>query len=1161
MAGEFDKRTEVDGTIIWTCTKCGLEIANLTKPRRHICQQNGDDLRATNSPTPASTPTHSRMNYTPQNSRTPMNVPPPGFPPPNQNRQGLQQVPPWDQIMHHQQQQMQIFQEQQEQMIRRQQEAMLEQQTRQQELLLQHQKVQEQQNVETMSKMIEMLRLQKTNETRVKCPKWEKEEKVDNFLNRLEGWNEIEKGKGKYLQILEALQNSNRTKEKLRIELEVLNGNLQTSDEGVVKEITEKLKKWFGKTKVDEASEAWKIFIKIKRSKNESIDDFLFRFETAESKLRQAACRIPNLILMLQLLEAVDIKSDQKQNVLVHVKTENSEEVYEDLKSSLRLLKGTLTENPIEDNERNDSEEEVNFNRSGPFKSHRRSTSRGRFGTRTFDREGSSDRRQSWERGRRSDRNYSQDRKYRRRFSKSRSKSHGRSPGQPRNYESVHLSYKETGQEAKLEVKENCDKMIVDSACTKTVAGVKWISSYLSNLPEAEKEEVTEREDDRYFRFGDSIRYPSRKEVEIPVKLGKLISSIKVSVVDASIPLLLGKPDLKRLGFVINFEEETVYILRTHEIFPLETTNKGHLALSLVEEKELENEAFVLSDCKEQEKLKRVARIHKVLAHPPPRILKKFFNDSSEKGPEINKLVDTVNDKCEVCRKFKKSPSRPKVSLPMSDDFNQCVALDLKELNKKYILYCVCTFSRLTRAVIIRNKLPKTIVSGILKCWVLGNGIGPGIPEKFLFDNGGEFNNPEVLDLAEKHGIKMHAVTAAHSPFSNGLCEKNHEIVDRMMSKIMADDKDITENEALNHALFAKNIEPNNKGFSPFQIVYGTNPNIPGIINSTPSSLSSDFASQDVRKHMTRLNKAREAFRIADNDERIKRALKAKISGAYDEFFEADDRVYFKKDQNIEWSGPASVIGQQGKVVFLRYGNNLRRVHKSKVIKVGEEYSKDVEQMKHEENVTSENKNQEETGAPSETSEEDHPHTFETEVASKRKSILRCPKKSRRILFKLQEKDDWTKALVKEVANKKTLNQFACTLLLDNTDEVVVDFSDGVSKWEYEKFNCDKCSKSFETRRGLGAHKLRAHENQEKTTKTVHFNENVKREEFVHIISNITTDFEEQEKDDSKEIRKQKVRFKEVIDERRRNERWLKSIEAERLEDAMYSEIKETQEN
>ena len=83
---------------------------------------------------------------------------------------------------------------------------------------------------------------------------------------------------------------------------------------------------------------------------------------------------------------------------------------------------------------------------------------------------------------------------------------------------------------------------------------------------------------------------------------------------------------------------------------------------------------------------------------------------------------------------------------------------------------------------------------------------------------------------------------------------------------------------------FSNNIEPNNKGFSPFQIVYGTNPNIPGIINSTPTSLSSDFASQDVRKHMTRLNTAREAFRIADNDERIKRAFKSKLSKANAKF-------------------------------------------------------------------------------------------------------------------------------------------------------------------------------------------------------------------------------------------------------------------------------------
>ena len=260
--------------------------------------------------------------------------------------------------------------------------------------------------------------------------------------------------------------------------------------------------------------------------------------------------------------------------------------------------------------------------------------------------------------------------------------------------------------------------------------------------------------------------------------------------------------------------------------------------------------------------------------------------------------------------------------------------------NKEYILYCICTFTRLTRGVIIKDKKPDTIVKGILDCWVLGKGIGPGIPGKFLFDNGGEFNNPKVIDLAEKHGIKMHGTTAAHSPFSNGLCEKNHELVDRMMAKMMADDHKLKAVDALDQALFAKNIEPNNKGFSSFQIVYGTNPNIPGVTNSTPPSLNTEFTSNDVRNHLENINKARDAFRVADNDERIKRALRSRISSYTNEKYETDDRVYFKEKDKMQWSGPATVIGQQGKIIFLKYGNLIRRVHMSRIIRVGNEYVK-----------------------------------------------------------------------------------------------------------------------------------------------------------------------------------------------------------------------------
>ena len=49
----------------------------------------------------------------------------------------------------------------------------------------------------------------------------------------------------------------------------------------------------------------------------------------------------------------------------------------------------------------------------------------------------------------------------------------------------------------------------------------------------------------------------------------------------------------------------------------------------------------------------------------------------------------------------------------------------------------------------------------------------------------------------------MHGTTATHSPFSNGLCERNHIIVDRMMAKMMADNKNLKATEVLEHSLFS----------------------------------------------------------------------------------------------------------------------------------------------------------------------------------------------------------------------------------------------------------------------------------------------------------------------------------------------------------------------
>lgn len=58
-------------------------------------------------------------------------------------------------------------------------------------------------------------------------------------------------------------------------------------------------------------------------------------------------------------------------------------------------------------------------------------------------------------------------------------------------------------------------------------------------------------------------------------------------------------------------------------------------------------------------------------------------------------------------------------------------------------------------------------------------------PVKFLCDNGGEFANM-FLEMCENRNIQVnHIVT--YYPFSDGLCERNHAVVDKMVPKIMVE--------------------------------------------------------------------------------------------------------------------------------------------------------------------------------------------------------------------------------------------------------------------------------------------------------------------------------------------------------------------------------------
>lgn len=265
--------------------------------------------------------------------------------------------------------------------------------------------------------------------------------------------------------------------------------------------------------------------------------------------------------------------------------------------------------------------------------------------------------------------------------------------------------------------------------------------------------------------------------------------------------------------------------------------------------------------------------------------------------------------------------------------------MDLKKWNKDVnILYLLDLFSRFTTARIIKDKKPSTIIDNVMQMWI---GSGFGAPQKFLADNGGEFANEDFRNMCGNLNIQV-LNTAAESPWQNGICERNHAVVDRCLEKILADNPTVSLETALVWAINAKNCLQMWNGFSSYQLVFGQNPNLPNVMRDLPPALEGTTMNQVFAKHINTLHAARRAYIEAESSSKIRRALKHKIKVNCTQF-DRGCKVFYKRDESNKWKGPGTVIGQDGKIVFVRHGNVYVRVSTNRLIKVGHEFQEPTE--------------------------------------------------------------------------------------------------------------------------------------------------------------------------------------------------------------------------
>ncbi|KAJ8029370.1 hypothetical protein HOLleu_28748 [Holothuria leucospilota] len=134
---------------------------------------------------------------------------------------------------------------------------------------------------------------------------------------------------------------------------------------------------------------------------------------------------------------------------------------------------------------------------------------------------------------------------------------------------------------------ESYGEAVLDTACTKTVCGRRWIQEYISKLDGAESELINSVDSSQEFKFGDGATYKSTGDCVIPAVIGDTACQTATEIVECDIPLLLSKDSLKRANTVLDLRNDkaTMFEKDGH----LEFTSSGHYCVNLLKpSKELE---------------------------------------------------------------------------------------------------------------------------------------------------------------------------------------------------------------------------------------------------------------------------------------------------------------------------------------------------------------------------------------------------------------------------------------------------------------------------------------------------------------------------------------------------------------------------------------------
>ena len=487
---------------------------------------------------------------------------------------------------------------------------------------------------------------------------------------------------------------------------------------------------------------------------------------------------------------------------------------------------------------------------------------------------------------------------------------------------------------------ESINCAALDSCCTSSVAGQKWMDIFLSSVPSELKSLVQgPYKSKKTFQFGNQGVLPTKEAYTIPIIVAGKQHSIEVDIIESDIPLLMSKAHMKQLGITLNMADDTASI--NGKLIRVDTTSAGHFILNLFGDNERHDNKLMQEICavnmleeSEENQMKLLHKLHRQFGHRPKRVFIELIKSADQWDPKFNKMIDQIIDGCEGCILRRRNPDKPAVSLPMAKDFNHILTMDLKKWDDKhYILYFVDMFTRYTVGTVITDKKPETIVAKLFNEWIRYF----TAPDIILTDNGGEFINEAMKETCGVLNI-YHATTAAYAPWQNGHCEKGHYLNDCVTTCIKRDHPTMSLEQAVAWSCAVKNSLTNVYGYSSFELTFGRAPRLPNIMTDPIPASQIEPRSIQLKKNMETIYSTREAFAKAEKCEKLKLALNRKMR-AVNRDYSPGELVYYKREKDDKWLGPAKVIFQDSKVIGIRTSSGYVRVSANRIWPAGQTLS------------------------------------------------------------------------------------------------------------------------------------------------------------------------------------------------------------------------------